>query len=159
MDEVIPEPEGWQDSLTGLDGPDFWQRVLAAEVNRAARYGRALTVILMELEGLEQAAAASGPGEVARVLRAAGQCLLRNSRPSEYCARIEGARFGVILTETDEISAINFIERVRAALPRAMPPSADGVLPRFGWASPRARESAAAVVLRADRRLADDPVG
>ena len=42
---AIPEPAGWEDSLTGLEGPDFWQRVLVAEVARSLRYERNLTVV------------------------------------------------------------------------------------------------------------------
>ncbi len=48
----IPEPLGWEDSLTGLEGPDFWQRVLVSEVARAVRYRRALTVVVAEVEGV-----------------------------------------------------------------------------------------------------------
>ena len=49
---AIPEPAGWEDPLTGLEGPDFWQRILVAEVARAARYRRSLTVVIVEVEGV-----------------------------------------------------------------------------------------------------------
>jgi hypothetical protein len=60
----------------------------------------------------------------------------------------------VALTETDEIAAINFVERVREAGPRAMPKGSDGLQFSFGWASPKQGESADAVVRRAESRLA-----
>jgi GGDEF domain-containing protein len=78
----------------------------------------------------------------------------RSSRTSDLCTRIGPSRFGVTLTETDEIAAINFVERVREAGPRSMPKGADGLQFSFGWASPKQGESADAVVRRAESRLA-----
>ena len=63
------------------------------------------------------------------------------------------ARFGVVLTETYEISAINYVERVREAGPRSMPRGSDSLRFAFGWASPKQGESADAVVKRAEQRL------
>jgi diguanylate cyclase (GGDEF)-like protein len=149
----IAEPEGWDDPLTGLEGPAFWRRVLIAEIARAAKYEHPLTVVIAELEGLEDLGAAWGDGLGQHALREAAQCLRRASRASDYCARIGPTRFGVVLTETDEISAINFVERVREAIPRSMPRGGEGLRFSFGWASPKTRESANAMVGRAERRL------
>lgn len=150
---AIPEPAGWDDPLTGLEGPDFWQRVLVAEVARAGKYGRPLSVVVAELEGVLELEEAWGRDLARHAMREAAQCLRRTSRTSDYCARIAVTRFGVALTETDEISAINFVERVRASIPRVMPRGGEGLRFSFGWASPRDGESAAALVTRAERRL------
>jgi diguanylate cyclase (GGDEF)-like protein len=150
---AIPEPIGWDDPLTGLEGPDFWRRVLVAEVARAAKYRHPLTVVVAELEGIDQLGDAWGEELAAHAIREAAQCLLRSSRTSDYCARIATSRFGVVLTETDEIAAINFVERVRDTLPAAMPRGGDGVRFSFGWASPKKGDSAWALVGRAQRRL------
>ena len=117
----IPEPAGWDDPLTGLEGPDFWRRTLVAEVSRAARYRRSLAVVIVELDGIPAVAEAWGIEVARHALREAGQCIRRASRTSDYCTRIGMSRFGVVLTETDEIEAINFVERVRESGPRAMP--------------------------------------
>lgn len=149
----IPEPSGWEDPLTGLEGPDFWQRVLVAETVRAFRYKRSLTVVIAELEGVRDMTETWG-GDVARhALREAAQCLRRMSRTSDYTTRIGPTRFGVILTETDEITAINYVERVREEAPRAMPRGGELLRFSFGWATPKQGESAEAVVRRADSRL------
>lgn len=154
MDDIaIPEPLGWDDPLTGLEGPDFWQRVLVAEIARAGKYGRPLAVVVAELEGILELDEAWGHALSRHGMREAAQCLRRASRTSDYCARIAITRFGVVLTETDEVAAINFVERVREAVPRAMPSGGEGLRFSFGWASPRAGESAAALVTRAERRL------
>ncbi len=152
----IPEPTGWDDQLTGLEGPDFWQRILVAEMARAARYKRQVTVVVIELAGVSALMDMWGEDVVRHAIREAAQCLRRTSRTSDYCVRLGGAKFGVVLTETDEIAAINFVERVRDAGPRSMPRGADTLRFTFGWASPKAGEAAADVVTRAERRLQVD---
>jgi len=149
----IPEPGGWEDSLTGLDGPDFWRRVLVAEVARSGRYGRHLTVVAIELQGLDILAATWGLDVARHTLREAAQGVLRTSRSSDYCARIGPSRRGVVLTETDEIAAINFVERVREHAPKKLPRGADSLAFAFGWASPSPGEAADVVVRRAETRL------
>ena len=152
----IPEPAGWEDPLTGLEGPDFWQRILVSEVARSARYRRSLTVVIIELEGVAGLGDTWGMDVARHAVREAAQCVRRTSRTSDHCTRIGEARFGVVLTETDEIAAINFVERVREAGPRSMPRGFDGLRFSFGWASPKQGESADAVVKRADQRLAQE---
>ena len=73
----IPEPAGWEDSLTGLEGPDFWQRVLVAEVARAVRYKRSLTVVIAEVDGIEMMADTWGWNVGRHAIREAAQCLRR----------------------------------------------------------------------------------
>lgn len=149
----IPEPAGWEDALTGLEGPDFWQRVLVAEVARSGRYKRNLTVVVAELEGVLEMSETWGIEVGRHAIREAAQCLRRTSRTSDYCTRIGLTRFGVILTETDEIAAINYVERVREQGPRMMPRGGEHLRFSFGWASPKGGESPEAVVRRADSRL------
>lgn len=149
----VPEPDGWDDPLTGLDGPDLWRRVLVAEVARADKYGTPLTVVVVELEGLQDVWDAWGEGFGGHVLRQTAQCLRRAARASDYCMRTGGARLGVILTETDEIAAINFVERVREDAPRSLPPGSERVRLSFGWASPKEGEAPDSLVRRAERRL------
>jgi len=152
----LPVPTGWDDPLTGLEGPDFWQRVLVSETARAYRYKRSLTVVLIELAGLERLEEAWGIDLTRHAVREAAQCLRRTSRTSDYCTRIGTGLFGVILTETDEIAAINFVERVREAGPQSMPRGGDRLQFRLGWASPKSGESADALVRRTHDRLAAD---
>ncbi len=149
----IPQPVGWKDALTGLDGPDAWQRVLVAEVARSARYGRPLTVVVLEVEGVMELGEDLGDDTGRHVLREAAQALRRESRTSDLVFRIGVARLGVVLTETDEVEAVNYVERVReSVLPKL--PMLDGALRlSFGWASPVSGESADVAVRRADHRM------
>ena len=154
MDELtIPEPYGWDDELTGLDGPDLWQRILVAETARADKYQRPFTVVVAELEGVLDISESLGSDVARHTMRVIAQCLRRETRASDYCTRIALTRFGVALTETDEIEAVNFVERVRESVPGSLPGGTEALRLSFGWASPRAGESAGSLVTRAERRL------
>ncbi len=152
----ITGPNGWQDPLTGLEGPDYWQRVLVAEITRALRYRRPLTVVMVELTGVPELIEKWGPDVGRLAVREAARRLRRTSRSSDHCTRIGPTRFGVVLTETGEIAAINFVERVRESGPGLMPETGDGLVFCFGWASPKLGESVEAIVQRAGQRLEAD---
>ena len=157
---VIPEPMGWEDALSGLEGPDFWRRILVAEIARSGRYERPMTVVVIELEGLSELADVWGSEVARQAVRAAGQCLRRTSRSSDYCTRIEVSRFGVVLTETDEIAAINFVENVRETGPQGdgaqrRPPALPDRLgePETGRVGRRPRATGRRAPARRRRRL------
>jgi diguanylate cyclase (GGDEF)-like protein len=155
----VPAPYGWDDPFTGVAGPDLWRRLLVGEVSRSARYDRPLTVVAIEVHGVDELAERLGPELARHVLRQTAQALVRASRSSDTCARIGPARFGVVLVETDEVMAVNFVERVREALPRTLPRGIEGLRLGFGWASPRGNESADALVTRASTRLLVELLG
>jgi diguanylate cyclase (GGDEF)-like protein len=155
----IPVPRGWDDTFTGIGGPDLWRRLLVGEVARSARYHRPLTVVALEVHGVDELAEAFGLDLARGVLRGTAQTLVRASRGSDTCARVGPSRFGVVLVETDEVQAINFVERVRDDLPRRMPGGVEGLRLGFGWASPRGSESADALVTRASTRLMVELLG
>lgn len=152
-DRGIPDPGGWRDEPTGLDGPDAWQRELVAEIARATRYGRPLAVVVLEVEGLMELGEDRGAGAARHVLHEAAQALRRESRTSDLLFRIGLTRFGVVLPETGEVTAINYVERVRERLLPSLPVDAAGLRLSFGWASPSPGESADALVRRADHRM------
>jgi diguanylate cyclase (GGDEF)-like protein len=149
----IPEPTGWRDQLTDLEGPDAWRRELVSEVARSARYGRPMAVVVLEVEGVAELSEDLGQQLGRHVLHEAAEALRRGSRTSDRLFRIGVTRFGVILPETDEVAAINYVERVREGVPPGLPMSGAGLRFSFGWASPVAGESPDALVRRADHRM------
>lgn len=150
-----PRPEGWSDPLTGMDGPRFWDRILASEEARRRRYGRPVTVVMVEFTGFASDGSWLGQELVLQVLVRVAHALANEVRTSDSKARIGPTRFGILLIESDEISTINFIDRVRAAC-RSELGTATGVVVRTGWASPGEGETLDTTVQRASQRL-DDP--
>ena len=132
----VATPAGWTDSQTGTDGPRYWDRLILSESARVSRYKRPATVVLVEIAGLADLGRLWGPRVVEHTLATAARILSKEIRTSDHIARIETLRFGVLLTETTEIAAINFVERARAACDRDLQVAKEVVGVAFGWASP-----------------------
>jgi diguanylate cyclase (GGDEF)-like protein len=153
---AIAAPDGWADILTGADGPRLWDRVVLSESARCRRYHRPVTVAIVEVVGLRDLAAEWGWDVAERALAACARRLAREIRSSDHIARIERIRFGVLLTETTEIAAINFIERARSSCSEELAPYGGRVRIGFGWASPPEEGDLTEAIEVASRRLAAD---
>jgi diguanylate cyclase (GGDEF)-like protein len=150
-----PAPSGWSDALTGTDGPRFWDRLIASEVARVGRYERPATVVLVDIVGLDDYARAWGPEVAVRLFIQLARTLSVENRSSDHIARIDRTRFGILLTETDEIAAINFVERVRAACEAELD-SPEYVRIGIGWAGPHGSNDLRAAIHVAEVRLAEE---
>jgi len=146
-------PEGWQDGLTELPGPLFWRAILAAESARHLRYRRPVTLVLAEVSGLDALADDWGDDVASQVVIASGRVFRGGCRTSDYVVRLGGTRFGMLLTETDEVAAINFVERVRERCERQLRGAEERLEVAFGWASPTASETLLVAAERAEARL------
>lgn len=122
------------DPITGLlDATTFSQRV-ADEEMRVRRYGRPATVAMLELEGLDRLVERLGPDAADRVIPAVADTLRRLARGSDHVARVDTGRFAVLLPETDEVAAINYLERVRRACDLWLESGAIAMRLSIGWA-------------------------
>ena len=141
------------DSLTGLLTANEWNRMVADEDARVNRYGHPATVVIIELDGLDRLVAVLGREVGDRVLPALADALSRNARGSDHQARLGATRFGIMLPETGEIEAINYVERVREACDLWLEASAIALHLSIGWASPGPDMSLAGAVARAHERM------
>jgi len=128
-------PEGWHDEPTGLPGPAFWAVVLGTESARCARYKRPATVLLARVTGFDEIVRSWSREVALRAVADIGAILRSGCRLSDYVVRLGDDRFGMILTETDEIAAINMVERVRDRCDRVLRARFDDSRVAFGWAS------------------------
>lgn len=152
----VPEPSGWSDPQTGTDGPRLWDRLIISESARVHRYKRPATVVLVEVVGIDGLARLWGPRVAEHALAAAARILAKEIRTSDHIARLERLRFGVLLTETTEIAAINFVERARASCERDLQVATQVVNVAFGWASPpKGGDLSDAMALAAERLAAE----
>jgi diguanylate cyclase (GGDEF)-like protein len=124
------------DRLTGLLSPTDWNRLVADEDLRHARYRRPATVVIMELDGFDRLTGAVGQLAADRVILAVADTIHRHARKADHVARLGPGRFGVLLPETDEVAAINFVERVRQASDLWLEAGAIALRLAIGWASP-----------------------
>ena len=152
-DAPVPPPTGWNDPLTGTDGPHYWDRLIISESARVRRYKRPTTIVFVEVAGLTRLGRLWGQDVAERTLVSAARTLSQSIRTSDHIARIEPIRFGILLTETAEIAAINFIERARAACERDLRVASEVVGVAFGWDSPPKSNDLADAVALAQKRL------
>ena len=151
---MLARPGAWYDEQTGLPGRSFWDVVLAAESSRCTRWGRSGTVLLVSIAGLEDVIAQWGTEMLDRPMEDLARILRAGCRASDFVTRLDANQFGVLLTETDEIAAINVVERLRAKADRDVgsrlsqgrvcfgfgEPEGENDPPRVGW---RGRSAAA----------------
>jgi diguanylate cyclase (GGDEF)-like protein len=129
-------PSGWSDTITSTDGPHYWDRLMSSERDRVRRYHRPATIVFIEVAHLDRLGRMWGEDVAAQSLVRVGRTVMRQIRSSDHAARIDVSRFAVFLPETDEIAAINFVERVRGAIETSLGNMAETVTVAIGWASP-----------------------
>jgi diguanylate cyclase (GGDEF)-like protein len=123
------------DALTGLLTHAAWTRIVDDEEARIRRYRRPATVVMVELQGLDRLVELMGPASVDRIVPAVADTLRRDARESDHVARLGTGRFAILLPETDEILAINYVERVRRAADLWLESGAVALRMAMGWAS------------------------
>jgi diguanylate cyclase (GGDEF)-like protein len=122
------------DPLTGLPDLGAYTRLVAAEDLRIQRYHRPATVVIFELGGLDRLIDRLGADAADRVIPALADTMRRLARDVDHVARLAPGRFGVLLPETDEIAAINYVERVRRACELWLESGAIALSLAVGWA-------------------------
>lgn len=144
------------DPATGLDNRLAWDRATRQENERKRRYGRPVSVVIAELYGLDALAERVGHDAADRLVPAIAEALRRYGRATDRVARVGHARFHVLLPETDEVRAINYVERVRQACDLWLESGAVALSLSMGWASPGPDDDIeTAMVMAEDRLLAE----
>lgn len=94
-----------RDPLTGAYNRRRFDTVLRGEVERARRYGRPLSVILVDLDRFKPINDRHGHAAGDAVLRAVAETLAERLRTTDVVARIGGDEFAVAAPETDAAQA------------------------------------------------------
>jgi two-component system cell cycle response regulator len=111
------------DDLTRVASRRFFSKHFPREMERAARYGRALSLILCDIDlfkGINDSLGHVGGDQILRQFGARLQKQLR--RGIDWVARIGGEEFAVVLPETGYEAALEVARKLRAAIAQ----------PRFG---------------------------
>jgi len=89
---------------------------LAEELERARRYGTALSVIFLDLDNLKEVNSLHGHAAGSRALRLLSRRLIAAIRGSDKLFRYGGDEFCVVLPETDAVGAYELAERLRQTI-------------------------------------------
>jgi two-component system, cell cycle response regulator len=109
------------DDLTRVASRRFFSKNFPREMERAARYGRALSLVLCDIDLFKTINDTLGHAAGDQILRQFGARLQRGLRRGiDWVARIGGEEFAVVLPETGYQQALDVARKLRAAI--AQPP-------------------------------------
>lgn len=114
------------DRLTGLWNRARFDEFLAKEVKRCQRYGRPLSLLMIDLDHFKRVNDTHGHRKGDEVLAAVGELLLDSSRNSDLPARYGGEEMALVLPETPLDGAVLVAERLRKAVSSLEFHDADG---------------------------------
>lgn len=100
------------DPLTGLFNRHRLQDALETEYERAVRYGRPVSIIMMDLDDLKVVNDTYGHAAGDAVLQAVAAAIRRNIRRLDLPTRYGGDEFLVLLPETNMTDALRVAERI-----------------------------------------------
>ncbi len=101
------------DSVTGLGNHRLFKEVLANELARAKRYGRQLSLLMLDIDHFKKINDYYGHQMGDSVLMELGRQLKALIRNTDLAARYGGEEFCLILPETGPVEAMASAERIR----------------------------------------------
>jgi diguanylate cyclase (GGDEF)-like protein len=146
-------PSHLADPGTGLDTTPSWSRWLQEEDSRVRRYRHPATIVLIEIDGLDRLIDRLGADAADRLIPPVAATLRRYARETDRIARLGDRSFGVLLPETDEVQAINFVERVRTTCDLWLASGAVALKLAMGWAEATPARTVEVALVTAQDRL------
>ena len=105
--------DAFTDSKSGLWNSRHFNAILTAELDRARRFSRDLSVVVVELDCAKEVANAYGQVALDRLIGGMGGLLKEGTRQYDVCARMEGTRFVILLPETNPFELLIVARRLR----------------------------------------------
>ncbi len=104
------------DSVTGLYNHRHFQERLTEELARCERYGRYLSLLMVDIDDFKQYNDVLGHPAGDAALKAVARLLARSVRSTDVVARYGGEEFVVILLEAQKAQALKVAEKIRARI-------------------------------------------
>ncbi|MBB4013802.1 diguanylate cyclase [Niveibacterium umoris] len=114
--EIALRHQAHTDHLTGVGSRGFFMEQAELEINRAARYGNALSIFMLDIDHFKQINDTYGHRAGDRVLIALADCCRATLREVDVIGRIGGEEFAVLLPNAPEQEAADVGERLRATI-------------------------------------------
>jgi diguanylate cyclase (GGDEF)-like protein len=144
------------DPLSGLWNHGHFWSTLTAELSRASRYSRQLSVVMIDADHFKTYNDTRGHMDGDRALVHVARAIEGRCRASDLAARYGGDEFAVILPETPLVGAVSFGEKIRHGVAELQLLTGAGhpITASVGVASyPESGDSAAALMSAADEQL------
>jgi len=104
------------DGLTGLYNHVFFENYLIKSVELAKRYGKKLSVLIIDIDHFKEFNDRYGHQAGDEVIRKVSDLIVNNMRKSDLSARYGGDEFIMVLPETGVEGSIKVAERIRSAI-------------------------------------------
>jgi diguanylate cyclase (GGDEF)-like protein len=148
----------YRDAVTGLYNHRYFREQLSHELERAARYGQPLSMILMDMNNFKEINDRYGHFMGDKFLGLVGEVIDRQIRASDVGARYGGDEFVVVLPNTAADEATITGEKLVAAVANCAAMTASGESVELGVsygvaAFPSDARSAGELIQQADARL------
>lgn len=107
------EPSRAVDPLTGLSGQDRFFERLAHDVAHGRRYGHPVSVLRMEVDGLELLREELGEAVAREVVKELGRLVGERARETDLVAHVGDGELGMVLPSTDRAGAGLLADAIR----------------------------------------------
>ena len=104
------------DELTGLSNHRRFIETLAAEAERARRFGQSVGLVMLDLDDFKAVNDTYGHQQGDQVLRSVADLMRSYSREIDTPARYGGEELAVVLPQTDVDGAFQLAERLRTGI-------------------------------------------
>jgi diguanylate cyclase (GGDEF)-like protein len=141
------------DALTGLHNRRYFHETLAREVGRSHRYGRSLSLVLLDLDDFKAVNDRVGHLAGDAALADVASRIRATARSADVACRIGGDEFALILPEASRAEAEQVAQRVEAGLAARPVAQAGAVRASMGIAQLAAAETPVDLFERADKAL------
>jgi diguanylate cyclase (GGDEF)-like protein len=141
------------DPLTGLFNRRYIEQRLENEIARSKRHGRALAVILFDLDEFKRVNDTYGHAAGDALLKAFAERLSKATRGSDAAARYGGDEFLVVLPECKPENVQQVLKRLQGIRAEIDEQKTLSIAFSAGWADSIPGESAKDLLLRADAEL------
>jgi diguanylate cyclase (GGDEF)-like protein len=106
------------DDLTHLNNSRYLNQALRRETKRAARGGRPLSLLFIDLDGFKRINDSHGHLAGSRALVEAAKVIREGARETDIVARFGGDEFALVLPDTGAVGARAVAERIRERIAR-----------------------------------------
>ncbi|MBV9497717.1 MAG: diguanylate cyclase [Acidobacteria bacterium] len=104
------------DGLTGLRNRRAFEKELRGNFDRALRYGRPLSLVILDVDHFKAINDTYGHSAGDAVLKEVARTIAAQTRGTDLTARIGGEEFALLLPETSLFDAIPVAEKIRNAI-------------------------------------------
>ncbi|MFH1736910.1 MAG: sensor domain-containing diguanylate cyclase, partial [Actinomycetota bacterium] len=107
------------DGLTGIYNYRYFMKSLEEEIKRAERYGRTVSLMMIDIDLFKHVNDTYGHQRGDDVLKGLTQTLVNSTRETDIVSRYGGEEFCVILPETELDDAVEVAEKLRISVAKA----------------------------------------